>query len=142
MQIIFISVVFDHYKRRQKKTADTNGYLVANGKNSNGVNRTHFRHEKKSKYLEYKTDHSLTLILALSWMVIPFLPASNLFFSVGFVIAERVLYLPSMGYCLLLALSTNTFWMRKVCIYVCKLIERFDLRIFMQKPDIMVYIQS
>ena len=36
-------------------------------------------------------------------MSLPFLPASNLFFPVGFVIAERVLYMPSMGFCLLVA---------------------------------------
>ena len=45
------------------------------------------------------------LLLGISLMVFPFLPASNLFFPVGFVVAERVLYLPSMGYCLLLALG-------------------------------------
>ena len=36
-------------------------------------------------------------------MIFPFLPASNLFFPVGFVVAERVLYLPSMGFCMLVA---------------------------------------
>lgn len=36
-------------------------------------------------------------------MTLPFLPASNLFFPVGFVVAERVLYMPSMGYCMLVA---------------------------------------
>ena len=40
-------------------------------------------------------------LFALSLMVFPYLPASNLFFPVGFVVAERVLYLPSMGLCLL-----------------------------------------
>lgn len=35
-------------------------------------------------------------------MVFPFIPASNLFFPVGFVIAERVLYMPSMGFCMLM----------------------------------------
>lgn len=44
-----------------------------------------------------------TLTLALVLLVVPFLPASNIFFRVGFVIAERVLYLSSAGYCLLLA---------------------------------------
>ncbi|XP_076445785.1 protein O-mannosyl-transferase TMTC2-like [Babylonia areolata] len=43
------------------------------------------------------------LILSLSFIVFPFIPASNLFFYVGFVIAERILYIPSMGFCLLLA---------------------------------------
>ena len=46
-----------------------------------------------------------TLIMSLSLISIPFLPASNLFFPVGFVVAERVLYLPSMGFCLLVALG-------------------------------------
>ncbi|CAD1475195.1 unnamed protein product, partial [Heterotrigona itama] len=38
--------------------------------------------------------------LLLGWMflVLPFLPASNLFITVGFVVAERVLYLPSVKY--------------------------------------------
>uniref|UniRef100_A0A3Q2ZNV7 dolichyl-phosphate-mannose--protein mannosyltransferase n=1 Tax=Hippocampus comes TaxID=109280 RepID=A0A3Q2ZNV7_HIPCM len=44
-----------------------------------------------------------TLSLALVLLVVPFLPACNIFFRVGFVIAERVLYLPSTGYCLVLA---------------------------------------
>ena len=50
-------------------------------------------------------DHlaSSQLILALAWTILPFLPASNLFFPVGFVVAERVLYIPSMGFCLLVA---------------------------------------
>ena len=43
------------------------------------------------------------LLFGLSLMIIPFVPASNLFFPVGFVVAERVLYLPSMGFCLLVA---------------------------------------
>ncbi|CAB1313466.1 unnamed protein product [Coregonus sp. 'balchen'] len=40
---------------------------------------------------------------ALSLIVFPFIPASNLFFPVGFVVAERVLYVPSMGFCVLVA---------------------------------------
>lgn len=40
---------------------------------------------------------------ALCLMVLPFIPASNLFFPVGFVVAERVLYVPSMGFCVLVA---------------------------------------
>lgn len=40
---------------------------------------------------------------SLGLLIFPFLPASNLFFPVGFVIAERVLYMPSMGFCMLVA---------------------------------------
>ncbi|CAH1800313.1 unnamed protein product, partial [Owenia fusiformis] len=53
--------------------------------------------------------------LGITLLVVPFLPASNLFFTVGFVIAERILYIPSMGYCVLLAygldrLTINFRW--------------------------------
>ncbi|KAM9319222.1 protein O-mannosyl-transferase TMTC4 [Gastrophryne carolinensis] len=41
------------------------------------------------------------LTMGLGFLIIPFLPASNIFFRVGFAIAERVLYLPSVGYCML-----------------------------------------
>lgn len=46
---------------------------------------------------------SATVVMGLAFLVLPFLPASNLFFPVGFVVAERVLYMPSMGFCLLVA---------------------------------------
>lgn len=34
------------------------------------------------------------VLVGLSFLVFPFVPASNLFFTVGFVVAERVLYMP------------------------------------------------
>ncbi|XP_037555691.1 protein O-mannosyl-transferase TMTC1-like [Dermacentor silvarum] len=43
------------------------------------------------------------LLVALLLTVLPFLPASNLFVTVGFVVAERVLYIPSIGVTLLVA---------------------------------------
>lgn len=48
---------------------------------------------------------AITLSLAIFLMVIPFIPVTNLLFPVGFVVAERVLYLPSMGFCLLVAMG-------------------------------------
>lgn len=47
------------------------------------------------------------LLVGLILSICPFLPASNLFFPVGFVVAERVLYLPSMGVCLVVAYSAH-----------------------------------
>ena len=40
----------------------------------------------------------LITVLSFSIVAIPFLPATNILFYVGFVVAERVLYIPSMGY--------------------------------------------
>uniref|UniRef100_A0A1A8EKR1 Protein O-mannosyl-transferase TMTC3 n=1 Tax=Nothobranchius korthausae TaxID=1143690 RepID=A0A1A8EKR1_9TELE len=53
--------------------------------------------------LRYRHTSAKTVIMALSLIVLPFVPASNLFFPVGFVVAERVLYVPSMGFCVLIA---------------------------------------
>lgn len=52
----------------------------------------------------------------MSVMITTFLPASNLFFLVGFVVAERVLFLPSMGFCILIAFGAT------------KLLDYFDRR--------------
>ena len=45
--------------------------------------------------------------MALALMIVPFLPGSNLFFRVGFVIAERVLYLSTSGFCVLVVLGLH-----------------------------------
>ncbi|XP_018107861.1 protein O-mannosyl-transferase TMTC2-like isoform X2 [Xenopus laevis] len=50
--------------------------------------------------------------LALSLLIVPFVPASNLFFYVGFVIAERVLYIPSMGFCLLVTVGARALYIK------------------------------
>ena len=44
---------------------------------------------------------SVVVLMSVAMMVIPFIPASNLVAYVGFVVAERVLYIPSLGFCLL-----------------------------------------
>ena len=40
-------------------------------------------------------------LMAFAMMAVFFLPASQIVFPVGFLVAERVLYLPSLGICLL-----------------------------------------
>lgn len=50
------------------------------------------------------------LALSISMTVIPFLPATNLFFYVGFVVAERILYIPSFGFCLFIAVCIESFY--------------------------------
>ena len=42
--------------------------------------------------------------VAAAFIVLPFLPASNLFFPVGFTLAERIMYIPSIGACVLTGL--------------------------------------
>ncbi|KAK6196139.1 hypothetical protein SNE40_001423 [Patella caerulea] len=55
--------------------------------------------------LRNNTQHQRLLILCLVFLIVPFLPGSNLFFRVGFVVAERVLYLSSAGMCMLFTMG-------------------------------------
>lgn len=52
------------------------------------------------------------VLFSLGIMALPFIPATNLFFYVGFVIAERVLYIPSIGFCLLVATGARSLYVR------------------------------
>ena len=57
-----------------------------------------------------RIDTNERAILSLAFLVLPFIPATNAFFYVGFVIAERVLYIPSIGFCLLFAHGFSLSW--------------------------------
>uniref|UniRef100_A0A665VVY3 dolichyl-phosphate-mannose--protein mannosyltransferase n=1 Tax=Echeneis naucrates TaxID=173247 RepID=A0A665VVY3_ECHNA len=52
------------------------------------------------------------VLFSLSTLSLPFIPATNLLFYVGFVIAERVLYIPSIGFCLLVAAGARSLYVR------------------------------
>eukprot|EP01083_Nonionella_stella_P009831 28136_1 len=54
-------------------------------------------------YQRVHCDTHWDLIVMFGWMIIPFIPASNLFFFVATFVAERLLYLPSIGFCMLLS---------------------------------------
>ncbi|KAJ0175478.1 hypothetical protein K1T71_008637 [Dendrolimus kikuchii] len=49
----------------------------------------------------------VAMLVFTAFMIFPFIPATNILFYVGFVVAERVLYIPSVGFCLLLGLGAS-----------------------------------
>uniref|UniRef100_A0A182RH05 dolichyl-phosphate-mannose--protein mannosyltransferase n=1 Tax=Anopheles funestus TaxID=62324 RepID=A0A182RH05_ANOFN len=67
--------------------------------------------------------------ISLALAIIPFLPACG-FVRVGFVIAERLLYLPSVGFCYLLAVGYRRLIKRSVVFYIplCFLCTMFILK--------------
>ena len=74
---------------------------------------------KKNEKTNRKMNKSLNgfgsvMAISLAIMILPFIPASNLFFYVGFVVAERVLYIPSMGYCIMVGCGLSCLW-KAVC---------------------------
>ncbi len=54
---------------------------------------------------------SLCLLGAL-WMLVAFVPIANVFFSIGTMAAERLLYLPSLGFCAFVGVATARLWHR------------------------------
>lgn len=59
-------------------------------------------------------------------MVVPFLPASGIV-KLGFVIAERVLYIPSIGFCMIIAQGVKHLcWNVNIFKKVYYLFERQD----------------
>lgn len=81
------------------------------------------------------------LAFASAWFVLPFLPVSNLFFSVALVIAERQLYIPSIGFCLLLGyvlsgLGRKGLWGKRAQIAVTSVLLTFYVgRTVTRNPD-------
>lgn len=39
-------------------------------------------------------------LISLAWLIATFIPAANIFYVVGTMIGERLLYVPSVGFCL------------------------------------------
>lgn len=72
--------------------------------------------------------------IALAFLIIPFIPSSNII-TVGFVLADRVLYIPSLGYCLLISIGmqsmlakhpkiVETFYLMLIALFVIRSNER------------------
>ena len=59
--------------------------------------KTVFKTAIQCRHNDTERNKALSFII----LVVPFLPATNLMTYVGFVVAERILYLPSVGFCLL-----------------------------------------
>ncbi|XP_029951974.1 protein O-mannosyl-transferase TMTC2 [Salarias fasciatus] len=113
------------------KAKDANGkaHHYTNGRNGSSNGHNYHEHMNNShtdghavgaqngikKHYESRTPLPTTenvVVFSLGLLAIPFLPATNLFFYVGFVIAERVLYIPSMGFCLLVAAGMRSLYVR------------------------------
>lgn len=126
---------FSLWRQERTKLKDVNGKAqhYTNGRNgsSNGhsyhgncheqANSCHIdtninsSHNGTKKHFESRTPlptSQQVVAFSLGLLAIPFLPATNLFFYVGFVIAERVLYIPSMGFCLLVAVGMRSLYVR------------------------------
>lgn len=81
------------------------------------------------------------LLVSLSWYIVPFIPASQVLFQPGTVIAERVLYIPSIGICLITSWLLFTAWRcgyitKEVFLAVCLIVLlAYSARTLARNPD-------
>ncbi|XP_064605710.1 protein O-mannosyl-transferase TMTC2-like [Liolophura sinensis] len=146
--------------RTFKVHANGNGCAIGSNSNSNFVQKSVSNSGKKKPSRKLSTSSTDSnedtvvkksqktsldvLILSLALIIFPFIPATNLFFYVGFVIAERVLYIPSMGFCLLIGQGAYVLYQkfsrdkgkRKiVCICLCVLLGSYSIRTVVRNQD-------
>ncbi|KAG7213726.1 hypothetical protein KM043_002960 [Ampulex compressa] len=93
--------------RSRTGSCHTDCCRAANNNNNGPLGDCHCAKRPSSVPFGGRRAASAALALSLGFLVLPFLPASNLFFYVGFVIAERILYLPSVGACLLVGSAVS-----------------------------------
>ncbi|XP_049865069.1 protein O-mannosyl-transferase TMTC1-like [Pectinophora gossypiella] len=65
-------------------------------------------------FLDLEMQRHTPAVVGVLLLVLPYLPASNLLVTVGFVVAERVLYIPSVGSVLLTVYGVQLLWRRDV----------------------------
>lgn len=77
----------------------------------------------------------------LLWFLVAYLPSSNLFFSIGTIFGERLLYLASVGFCILIGwmlarfLYTDPAWKGGVVVLTCFIILAGSGWIVMRNRD-------
>ena len=98
-----------------------------------GFSNRHIKSSDQKEEEEGAKGNSELIFVIMALIVLPFLPASNLFFPVGFVVAERILYIPSMGFCMLVA-----YGFLKILSYISTLSDASSL-LFSQR-NLNIYI--
>lgn len=103
------------------KSHMSNGKSASNGyshnhddnhyRDSNSPKRNGYHKPPKAPQKSIPATESV-VVFSLGLLVLPFIPATNAFFYVGFVVAERVLYIPSMGFCLLVTVGMRSMFVR------------------------------
>nr|XP_029500123.1 protein O-mannosyl-transferase TMTC2-like [Oncorhynchus nerka] len=103
----------NHNINSEQGSPKTNGKTTLNG---NGFTKT-YQCSPRTTHPSLPSLATLpatenVVVFSLGLLSLPFLPATNLFFYVGFVVAERLLYIPSMGFCLLVAVGIRALYVR------------------------------
>ncbi|XP_075234795.1 protein O-mannosyl-transferase TMTC1-like [Lycorma delicatula] len=92
-------------------------------------------------FADFENHRHSPLVLGCLFLVIPFLPATNLLVTVGFVLAERVLYIPSLGGVLLVVYGAQLLYdsgiLRQRAALICSIIILlfFSLRTIERNKD-------
>ncbi|XP_060530399.1 protein O-mannosyl-transferase TMTC2 [Cylas formicarius] len=95
---------------------------------------------RNNRRRRFHRSHTSIVLFAVAILILPFLPATNALFYVGFVVAERVLYIPSAGLCLLVGLISGTVWRRRqyralLCVFLFTVLVGFSAKTVVRNKD-------
>ena len=88
--------------------SDNNSGSTEKRRNDEGEDKVTEGGEASTRQRQRRQDGVSVVVATLGLGVLPFVPSSNLLFPVATVLGERLLYLPSMGFVILLAMLINS----------------------------------
>ena len=88
--------------------SDNNSDSTEKRRNDEGEDKVTEGGEASTRQRQRRQDGVSVVVATLGLGVLPFVPSSNLLFPVATVLGERLLYLPSMGFVILLAMLINS----------------------------------
>eukprot|EP01038_Epipyxis_sp_PR26KG_P007842 gene7842-10649_t len=106
-----------------------------------GVNDNKISNTTSDRKNNETVESSDSLLHALCWLIVPFLPASGVVLKLGTLLAERLLYVPSIGYCMLLSLLLyQTAALLSNCVYYAWRITNPSTVGVIKRRNILEYI--
>ena len=92
---------------RSSSSSSSSSSSTKKRRNDEGEDKVTEGGEASTRQRQRRQDGVSVIVATLGLGVLPFVPSSNLLFPVATVLGERLLYLPSMGFVILLAMLMN-----------------------------------
>ena len=107
--VLFVIVVaWQSVQSSSSSSSSSSESISDNNSGSTEKRRNDEGEEASTRQRQRRQDGVSVVVATLGLGVLPFVPSSNLLFPVATVLGERLLYLPSMGFVILLAMLINS----------------------------------
>lgn len=97
--------LWQYYLSVNNNTHNGNSDTTTSMTSNTTTTTTTTKHKKQQHQQQTSNNGSLNvfILFCLAFLIFPFVPAMNIFMFVGTFVAERLLYIPSIGFCIFLS---------------------------------------